>query len=507
MKEFIEINTDNMQKPDDTGSLMDVRRQLAEGFAKCQSTAEVTICVVALNRLRKTKNFIDSVIKYTKDIDYELLVIDNGSADETPEYLKTLEFEKLRVVRLTKTVSLTAALYFLDLKTIARYFVFAANDMVVSENWLSNMLSAAKSDPKIGMIATMSTNVSNLQDPGIAFTGLDDFQRKAAEFNKPNPAKWHERLRLITTVTLWTKECLTAIGWPVFDIGYAHDFADDDIPFRIRRMGYKSILAGDVLVCHDHDRRSNQDRNWEETQKTIEFGKRTFREKYLGVDAWDDVNNFAFPYIGESVSAPPAKELPAILGIDVRAGTPILDIKNIIRKFGIFDAETNAFSQDGKYYTDLMTFCSGKVICDRIDFFANYFESESMDFIIIGKDINEYAEPMYVTKSAFRLLKPGGQMFLTLKNVYNAAALLSMLGHRPPEGGGERAIMLESFMNRLSEAGINKIKMLTAEGVNVDADTRDFLSLLVDSARSQNVPTATLLNRLGVDRYWMKIVK
>lgn len=507
MKEFIEINTDNMQKPNDAGTLLDVRRQFAEGFEKCQSNAEVTICVVALNRLQKTKNCIESILKYTKDIDFELVVIDNGSTDETPEYLKTLEFENLRVIHLTKTVSLAAAFYFLDLKTIARYFVFSNNDMVVSENWLSNMLNVARSDSKIGMICTMSTNVSNLQDPGINFTGLDDFQRKAAEFNKPDPAKWQERLRLITTLTLWTKECLAAIGWPVFDMGYTHDFADDDIPFRVRRMGYKAILAGDVLVCHDHDHNSGQDRNWEETLKTIEFGRKAFREKYHGVDAWDDVNNFAFPYIGDSVSEPTTKELPAILGIDVRAGTPILDIKNIIRKFGIYDAETNAFSQDGKYYTDLKTFCSGQVICDRIDFLANYFENESMDYIIIGKDINEYAEPVGAAKKAFRLLKKGGQLFITLKNVYDAAALLSILGHSAHEDCGARALTLESLEKQLAAIGINKFELVIAEGVDIDGDTRDFLSLLVDSAGSPNVSAAVLLNRLCINRYWIKITK
>ena len=506
MNNVVEINTDKMERPEETENLLKVREQLAAGFDRCSHISEATIVVVALNRLQKTKDCVESILRYTKNVDFDLILIDNGSTDDTLEYLKSIDYEKVRIIHLTKTVSLAASMYFVDLNAIAENFVLLNNDMIVTENWLDNMLRAVKADKKIGMIAAMSTNVSNLQDPQILFSDLDDFQRKAAAFNKPDPAKWHERLRLITTATLLTKECLLTIGWPCLDMGYVHDFVDDDIAFRVRRAGYKSVLAGDVVVCHNHDYSVTENRTAEQIQKTIMLGKTSFRNKYLGIDAWDDVNHFVFPYISDGVSEPSDAQNTAILGIDVYAGTPVLDVKNIIRKFGITEPKVSAFSQDGKYYADLKTICD-EVSCDRIEYLRNYFSENSFDYIIFGENVNEYAEPISVVRNAFSLLKENGQMFFPLKNVYDVNAVMSILGFPIQSYTEARAFTVEQLAKSLSDVGITKISVLTAQANGVNSDTYEFLKLLIDSAGSQDVPASTLLNKVCADRYWIKVTK
>lgn len=506
MNNIIEINTDKMERPEDTENLLKVREQLAAGFDRCEHISDATIVLVALNRVKKTKDCVESILKYTKNVDYDLVLIDNGSTDETLEYFKSIKFEKLRIIRLTKTVSLPVSLYYLDLKTISKNVVLLANDMIVSQNWLSNMLNAVRTDRKIGMIVTMSNNVSNLQDPGISFSNLDEFQRKAAAFNKPDPSKWQERIRLMTVSALITKECLMAIGWPFLDIGYAHDFSDDDITFRVRRAGYKTILAGDVYICHNHDHSVAVNRSAEQINNALTLGKTGFRNKFLGVDAWDDVNNYVFPYIGDNILPPADSKNVRVLGIDCKAGTPVLDAKNTIRKYGIFEPNVCAFSQDGKYYTDLKTVCDD-VVCDRVDFLKNHYEENSFDYIIIGEDINEYAEPISLIKSVYSLLKKKGQLFVSLKNVFNADAIMSILGFQANASTEARAYTVDWFVNRLGEVGITHIEGMIHQAKQIDRDTHEFLKLLVNSAGSQDTSAEQLLSKIAIERYWLKIVK
>lgn len=67
-----------------------------------------------------------------------------------------------------------------------------------------------------------------------------------------------------------------------------HDFGDDDFTFRVRRAGYKLILCRDTFVHHDHNQEALPPERLAISQRSREF----FREKYFGVDAWEDTGNY-----------------------------------------------------------------------------------------------------------------------------------------------------------------------------------------------------------------------
>lgn len=102
------------------------------------------------------------------------------------------------------------------------------------------------------MICPASTNVSNYQQENLGgFNNSEEMQMKAALFNKSNPAKWEEKIRLIPTAALYRREVFDTVG--LYDAGFMHDFGDDDFTFRVRRAGYKLILCRDTFVHHDHN--------------------------------------------------------------------------------------------------------------------------------------------------------------------------------------------------------------------------------------------------------------
>lgn len=426
MEQFIEINTDQMDNPAVGSNLFSNRIAVAE-MQQSSGIPEVSIIIQAYNRLDKTKRCAESVLAYTDGVDYDLILLDNGSEDATLEYFQTIPHKKKTVVHITKNLGAAFPASTLSLNKLGRFICILQNDLIVTPHWMENLLVCMKSDERIGMVNPVCCNTSNLQCVDLPYTNYQEMQEKAAQFNRSDPRKWEDRQRLITLGTLYRKEALMAVGWPLGDVGFFHDFGDDDDTFRIRHSGYRTVLAGDTWVCHDHDLRGGEGKDPVEFQKSLDIGRENFREKFFGVDAWEDVNNYYIPYFPH-FPKPSATGRLQILGVDTRCGTPILDVKNWLRRFGLFDADLSAFIQDPKYWLDLKTICKGPVVCDREEFLIDSFPRETFDYIVIDRPLNRYHEPVKMLRDLFSLCKKSGYLVCRLANAHSFREYLHLLG-------------------------------------------------------------------------------
>lgn len=465
MQQIYEFDTSNIRTLTTSDDLYRGRSNMAE-ISTNGMNSDVTVCVQGYNRLDKTKRCVESILKYTTDVNYDLLLIDNGSSDGTFDFFKSVAFEKKRIIRVTKNVSSIYPALVYGTTFISKYMAGVSNDLILTPNWLSNMLKIAESDAKIGLVQPVSSNISNMQQVDFEYKNYDEMEEKAAKYNVSDPAKWEQRLRLVINGDLIKKETLFAIGWPFMDVGFYHDFADDDMTFRVRRAGYKTVLARDTWICHDHDHINVSPSDIEKSNKSIKIGRENFRDKYFGIDAWDDVNCFIPEYLSVLQLYDSDSDNKRILGIDVRCGTPILEIKNRLRYSGIYDADCFAFTQQGKYFIDLQTICGAdNVFSGSIDSLGYYFEDSSFDQIVVGEDINTYKNPIGVTKSASKLLKHGGQLFVSLSNVYDVAAFLI---ETRKFGSGPRkhavSYTIDEFISELKTEGINA-RYITSRGI------------------------------------------
>ena len=157
---FIKINTDGLQAPKVGDGLFENRISVVEQLQQTAS-AEVTIIIQAYGRLEKTKRCVESVLKYTTGIDYELILIDNGSIDDTLEYFRSVPWEKKTILHITYNIGAGYPSLMLGLGQFGRYVCIVGNDVIVTKDWMKNLLACIRSDPKIGMVVPMSSNVSN----------------------------------------------------------------------------------------------------------------------------------------------------------------------------------------------------------------------------------------------------------------------------------------------------------------------------------------------------------
>ncbi len=471
-----------------------------------KDSVEATIVIVAYNRLDITKLCVESVLKYTDDIKYKLVLVYNRSTQGVgiSEYFKSVPYDNKVVIELENN---GAAYAYREAEKYfeGNYIVHLPNDVIVTSNWLSNLIECAKSDPIIGMVNPVTSNVSNLQQVNLEFNDYEEMQQKAAEYNVSDPTKWHERIRLVTLGTLFTRECLSAIG-PVFDIGFIHDFGDDDVSFRVRRAGYKTILAKDTWLHHAHDVAHMESKDPQEFQRSLENGRKNFKEKYFGIDAWDDVNNFVFPYIENKIDMPQDIENVDILGVDVKCGTPILDMKNAVKKYGIFNVGTSAFTTESKYDIDLRTICNGDVICDRIEYLKEKFENRRFDYIIMGNSINSYRAPVKLIKNLYSLLNEGGQIFINLKNTYSIMSFASMMGYSVGSDEMYEHISLDTLCSQLKDT-VNSVNLINYQQHNVGNEIIQYAHQVIKYAKSGDSNEEELLGKLMIDKYWIKISK
>lgn len=470
MGQFIEINTDQIEQPAVGSDLFSNRAAMAE-MQQRSGTSEVSIIIQGYNRLEKTRRCVESVLAYTADVDYELILLDNGSEDATLEYFQSVSHGEKTVIHITKNLGAAFPNSVLNLNKLGRFICSLPNDLIVTPHWMRNLLTCMKSDERIGMVNPVSSNTSNLQCVELPYQNDREMWEKAGKFNRSDPQKWEDRLRLITLGSLYRKEALMATGWPIGDVGFFHDFGDDDITFRIRRMGYRTVLAGDTWVCHDHDLRCGEGKDLVEFQKSLDIGRENFREKFFGVDAWEDVNNFYIPYLPH-FPKPSITGRAQILGVDTRCGTPILDVKNWLRTFGVFDTDLSAFTQDPKYWLDLKTICRGPVVCDREEFLVDSFPGEAFDYVVVDRPINRYHEPAKMLRDLFSLCKKGGYLVCRLENAYSFREYLHLLGQSDVFNPDYSLnIPVEQFRTAIQQWGTVRCELRIGAGLDQESQT------------------------------------
>lgn len=466
--------------------------------------SEVTIWVQAYNNFDKTKRCIESVLKYTTDVDYDLILVDNNAGDETYEYFKAVDYPKKTIIHFNKNTGSAYPFSVVPIDMISRYFVLLNNDLIVTKNWLTNLLKIMKSDPRIGVVNPSSNNVSNLQEMVFKYNTYEEMQTIAETINVSDNTKWEERLRIVTLGTLVRKECLYAMGWPFFDMGFSHNFMDDDMSFRVRRNGYKLIVTRDTWICHDHVMpKDTTDEVLESYRRDIE----KFLKKYYGVNPWEDATN-SMVVINDLTKkiVRSEKDNINILGIDTKCGMPILDIKNFF-PYGK-DIKTSAYFQDAKFYVDLSTICNDKVICDREENIKNYFEDNTYDYIVIGEPINMYTNPIRSIKESYELLDTGGQLIFCLKNINNLVSVLDAIGYDMNINDGiYQNIKLDDLYAILQSMDIN-IKSITVQQYNgVAPSVNDFVSKLLEQYRNINADLNEITARLHADKFWLIVQK
>ena len=409
------VDTDEDQHVSYTDTLnLYANRRVASFQGTPDDAPLVSIYFLAYNHLEEyTKPSIEALLRYTDDIDYELILVDNGSSDDTLAYFEQIPYEKKRIYRITENkgagYGYIAASRFCRGKFFrGQYIVMLPQDVFVTKNWLTNLLCCMESDEKIGMVAPFSNFVSNLQQVDLGFTDMEDMQKKAAVFNQSDPTKWEERLRLVPTTYVVRSEL-----WDIYqtDPAFVYNFMDDDQCCIYRRLGYRLMACGDTFVYHGgHIGFQNVDK----LESDLEKGRTIFRNKYWGIDAWRDMMNLDMELcVALSERCRHVPQL-TVLGVDVRCGAPLLSLRNLLYAKGV-PSVLAAYTCDAKYYADLQTVVSDRLYCGDSDRILQKCNGQCYDVVMLGEYLDHYENCAAFLDDLLQLVRPGGMLSVKVR--------------------------------------------------------------------------------------------
>ena len=310
---------------------------------------DVSIYVLAYNKLKVTKQCVENIIKYTpSDISYELFFINNGSTDGTQEYFESFKCNKeINLLRNN----------FSDIRAVRRifegkYVLSVSNDVIVTENYLTNLIACMESDPKIAMVVPTTPNVSNLQSIPAKYSTFEEMQEFAKKNNVSDFKRWEERTRLCNPLTLAHSSVFySSQGVGAIDKYFVYsEFGDDALALRLRRAGYKLVLAKD---CYCHHFGSVTLREAQKKDNTLGKSRKLFFDRY-GVDAWG--TGFCFD-IGLMEALNIKKQGHAgILGVNSGFGSNPLKLKTLHKESGNSAAVLFYITDDERYIPDLQAY-------------------------------------------------------------------------------------------------------------------------------------------------------
>lgn len=216
-----------------------------EGFVR--PFEGTSIVIPSYNQRDLLRQCLESIKECTPE-PHEIIVVDNGSADGTLEYLKSLG-RQVRYYRSEKNLGFAGGVNLGLMMARGTTLLFINNDTVVTAGWLSNLLHCLNHCPNAGLVGSVTNYISGEQLVQTSYNDLDEMRAFAAVQNRRNPDLWGLTGRLTGFCVLMRREFFSRLGY--FDEGFlVGNCEDDDFGFRARLLGAELVIAGDSFVHH-----------------------------------------------------------------------------------------------------------------------------------------------------------------------------------------------------------------------------------------------------------------
>jgi GT2 family glycosyltransferase len=211
----------------------------------------VSVIVVTFGGLPLTRRCLESLLEGETWPRLEVLVVDNGSADGTPEYLRSLAAAdpRVRVFLQDRNLGFPAANNVGLAEARGEIVLLLNNDTVAPPGMIGRLVRPLQRDPRLGLVCATTNFCGNEArvEPGYEdLAGLPRFA--AARARRHSGQLLDLRVAAMYCVAL-RREICEEVGLldEAFGIGM---FEDDDYSLRVLQAGWRVACAEDAYVHH-----------------------------------------------------------------------------------------------------------------------------------------------------------------------------------------------------------------------------------------------------------------
>lgn len=209
----------------------------------------VSIVIPTFNKAEYLYQCLESLLANT-DVPFEVIVVDDGSQDVTPELLDRLKNvtcvrneENLEFIRTcNRGIGLARG----------RYIVFLNNDVTVTPRWLSTLVDTMERDPQYGAVyGKLVRPEGTLQEAG-SVVWRDGSALGYGRDDDPSKPEYS----YLREVDYGSAACLLVRADLVHELGGFDErylpayYEDTDLCFGIRRLGHRVVFQPEVSVFH-----------------------------------------------------------------------------------------------------------------------------------------------------------------------------------------------------------------------------------------------------------------
>lgn len=223
-----------------------------------KSLYKVAVVILNWNGVKYLKEFIPFLIKYSSINNVGLFVADNGSTDNSIEFLKT-NHNEINLILLEQNFGFAEGYNKALEKIDSEYFVLLNSDVEVTEMWLEPLIKLLDSDTTIA--ACMPKIMDYYKRDYFEYAGaaggfidkygypfcrgriFNEIEKDNAQYNNYESIFWASGACLFIRKEIYFK----AGG---LDADFFAHMEEIDLCWRIKNIGYKILFCPESLVYH-----------------------------------------------------------------------------------------------------------------------------------------------------------------------------------------------------------------------------------------------------------------